>query len=44
VVIKHDAYKEIRDLDLCIDFKVLKVKVPFKFLGIVGFSLRKEGR
>jgi hypothetical protein len=44
VATKRDVYNEIRDLDLCIDFKVLKVKVPFKFLGTVGFSLRRDGR
>ena len=27
-----------------IDLKLLEVKVPLKFLGIKGFSLRKEGR
>jgi hypothetical protein len=41
---KRDVYKEIRDIDLCIDFEVLKVKVPFRFLGTVGFSPRREGR
>jgi hypothetical protein len=41
---KCDLYKEIGDLDLYIDFEVLKVKVPFKFLGKVGFSARREGR
>jgi hypothetical protein len=44
VAIKRDVYKESRDIDLCIDFKVLKVKVPFRFLGTVGFSPRREGR
>jgi hypothetical protein len=41
---KRDVYKEIRDIDLCIDFEVLKVKVPFRFLGTVGFSLRRDVR
>lgn len=44
MAINHDVYKEIRDIDLCTDFKVLKVKVPFRFLGTVGFLLRREGR
>jgi hypothetical protein len=30
--------------DVCIEFKLLKVKVPMIFLGTVGFSLRREGR
>jgi hypothetical protein len=25
-------------------FKILKVKVPIKFLGTIGFSTRREGR
>jgi len=44
VAIKRDVYKEIRDIDLYIFFEVLKVKVPFRFLGTVGFSARREGR
>jgi hypothetical protein len=41
---KRDIYKEIRDINLCIDFKVLKVKVLIIFFGTVGFSLRRDGR
>jgi len=29
---------------MCIDFELLKVKVPLKFLGTAGFSLRRDGR
>ena len=29
---------------MCTDFKMFKVKVPFNFLGTVGFSLRRDGR
>jgi hypothetical protein len=43
VAIICDVYREIRDIDLCIDFEVLKVKVPLKFLGTMGFSARREG-
>jgi hypothetical protein len=44
VAIKRDVCKEIRDNDSCTDFEVLKVKVPFIFLGTMGFSARREGR
>ena len=33
VAIKRDVFKEIKDIDLCIDFEVLKIKVAFKFLA-----------
>jgi hypothetical protein len=29
---------------MCIEFEVLKVKVPINVLGTVGFSLPREGR
>jgi len=32
------------DIDVCTEFKMLKVKVPINFLGTVGFSQRREGR
>jgi hypothetical protein len=41
---KRKIYKEIRDIKSCLDFEVLKVKVPLRFLGTVGFSPRREGR
>jgi hypothetical protein len=44
VAIEHDLYKNIRDVDVCTEFEMLKVKVPINFLGTVGFSLRREGR
>lgn len=44
IAMKRNIYKEIRDINLRIDFKVLKVQVPFRFLGTVGFSPRREGR
>ena len=34
----------MRDVDICADFEMFKVKVPIVFLGTVGFSLRREGR
>ena len=34
----------IVSINVCTDFELLKVKVPLKFLGTVGFSLRREGR
>ena len=39
---KSDIYKEIRDIDLCIDFEVLKVKVPIIFFGTQGFPARRD--
>lgn len=41
---KREIYKEIRDIDLCIDFEVLKVKVSIIFFGMVGFSARRDKR
>jgi hypothetical protein len=41
---EHDLYKNIGDIYVCTDFKILKVKVPIIFLGPVGFSLRRDGR
>jgi hypothetical protein len=38
-----DLYIEIRDIDLCKDLEMFKVKVPIKFLGTMGFSLCREG-
>jgi hypothetical protein len=36
-------YKNIRDIDIYIKFKILKVKVLIIFLSIISFSLLKEG-
>ena len=41
---EHDSYKNVRDVNVCIEFEMLKVKVLIIFLGTVGFSLRREGR
>lgn len=40
----HDLYKNIGDIGVCTEFKMLKVKVPVIFLGTVDFSLPREGR
>ena len=40
----HDPYKNITDFDVCIEFEILKVKVPVNFLGTAGLSLPGEGR
>jgi hypothetical protein len=40
VTIKRYLYIEIKDIDVCIEFKMFKVKVFIKFLGIMGFLLR----
>jgi len=39
-----DLYKNIGDVNVCTEFKLLKVKVPMIFLGTVGFSPRRDGR
>jgi hypothetical protein len=41
---KRDIYKEFGDINLCIDFEVLKVKVPIIFFGTQGFSARRVFR
>ena len=41
---EHDLYKNIGDVDVCIEFEMPKVKVPIIFLGTVGFSPPREGR
>ena len=41
---EHVLYKNIRDINMCKDFEILKVKVPIIFLGTAGFLLRREGR
>jgi hypothetical protein len=43
VTSKYYLYIEIRDIDVCTEFKILKVKVLVKFLGTMGFSARREG-
>ena len=44
VATEYDLQKIIMCVDVCIEFKLLKVKVPIIFLGTVGFSLRRDGR
>jgi hypothetical protein len=44
VATEYDLYKIIGTLDVCIEFKLLKVKVPVIFLGTVGFSARRDRR
>ena len=41
---EHDLYKNIGDVDIYIEFEMLKVKVLIIFLSIVGFLLPREGR
>lgn len=43
VAMEHDLCKNIGNINVCIDFKMLKVKVPMIFLCIVGFLLPREG-
>jgi hypothetical protein len=42
--VEYDVHKIIICVDVCIEFKLLKVKVPIIFLGTVGFSLRRDRR
>jgi hypothetical protein len=44
VASEHDLYKNMGNIDECIDFEMFKVKVPIIFLGTAGFSLRRDGR
>jgi hypothetical protein len=44
MAIERNLYKEIGNINVCIEFEMLKIKVPIIFLGTVGFSLRREGR
>ena len=37
-------YKIMVTIDMCTDFELLEVKVSINFLGMEGFSPRKEGR
>ena len=41
---EHDLCKIIEDIDVRIEFEMLKVKVPIIFFGMVGFSPRRDGR
>ncbi len=41
---EHDLYKIMGNICVCIEFELLKVKVPSVFLGTVGFSPPGEGR
>jgi hypothetical protein len=43
VATEHNLYKKIGDIDLCVEFEMLKVKVPIIFLGTVGFSPPRDG-
>jgi hypothetical protein len=44
LAIEPNLYKETRDIAKCKDLEMLKVKVPIRFLGTMGFSARREGR
>ena len=41
---EHNLLKIIGDIEVCTDFKMLKVKVPIIFFGTQGFSARRDGR
>jgi hypothetical protein len=44
LTIKHDLYKIIGEINVYIEFEILKVKVPIIFFRIVGFSLYRDKR
>ncbi len=44
MVTEHNLYKNMVDVNVCIETNIYNVKVPIIFLGIVGFSLPREGR
>jgi hypothetical protein len=44
VAIEHELYKNIRNINVCTNLEIFKVKVPIIFLGMAGFSLRKDRR
>jgi hypothetical protein len=44
VAIERDLYNNIRDIDVCTAFEMLKVKVLIIFLGTKGFSPRRDKR
>jgi hypothetical protein len=44
VTIKHDLYKNIININMCVEFEIFKVEVPLIRLGTVGVSLRRDGR
>src|SRR4051794_551613 len=39
-----DLYRIMLNINVCTDFELLEVKVPLIFLGMVGFSPRREER
>jgi hypothetical protein len=44
VATEHNLLKNIGDVEVCTDFKMLKVKVQCIFFSTVGFSPRMDGR
>jgi len=44
VATEHDIYITIGIINVYTESELLKVKVPVVFLGMVGFSLRKDRR
>jgi len=44
VVTAYDLYKTIVNASVCVEFKLLKIKVPLIFSGMVGFPRPRDGR
>jgi hypothetical protein len=44
VALTHDLYRTMGNIDVCIEPELLEIIVPIVFLGMVSFSLLREGR
>jgi len=44
LTIEYNLQEITRDIKVCTDLKMLKVKVPIIFSGTQGFPLRRDGR
>lgn len=44
VAIEYKSQHIIRSIEVCIDFKIFKVKVPIIFSGTQGFPARRDRR
>lgn len=44
MVTRHDLYKNIEDVDIYTESKILKVKVSIIFRGTIGSSRRRKER
>jgi hypothetical protein len=42
--VEYDLCTKLEDFNVCTEFGLFEVKVPFIFLGTVGFSARRDRR